>query len=39
MKYVINWFDKGSNMRVNCKLGNDFFFLVVVYDIRMIYFV
>lgn len=33
MKYVINWFDKGSNMRVNCKLGNDFFFLVVVYDI------
>lgn len=24
MKYVINWFDKGSNMRVNCKLGNDF---------------
>lgn len=26
MKYVINWFDKGSNMRVNCKLGNYFFF-------------
>lgn len=25
MKYVINWFDKGSNMRVNCKLGNDFY--------------
>lgn len=39
MKYVINWFDKGSNMRVNCKLGNYFFFLVVFYDIRMIYFV
>lgn len=38
MKHATNWFDKGSNMRVNCKSGNDFlFFLAAFYDTRMIY--